>query len=39
LTKSSVQGEAGFLDILQRMGARVTWHPNAVEVTGTGRLR
>ena len=38
LTKTSVQGDTGFLAILERMGMRVTWHADAVEVTGTGRL-
>jgi 3-phosphoshikimate 1-carboxyvinyltransferase len=38
LTQASVQGDARFLAILERMGARVTWHGEAVEVTGTGRL-
>jgi 3-phosphoshikimate 1-carboxyvinyltransferase len=39
LTKISVQGDARFLAILEQMGARVTWHSDAVTVTGTGRLR
>ncbi len=38
LNQASVQGDARFLDLLQQMGARVTWHPDAVEITGTGRL-
>ena len=38
LTKSSIQGDARFLDILGQMGARVTWHAGAVEVSGTGKL-
>jgi 3-phosphoshikimate 1-carboxyvinyltransferase len=38
LTQASVQGDAGFLAILEKMGARVTWLTEAVEVTGTGRL-
>jgi 3-phosphoshikimate 1-carboxyvinyltransferase len=38
LTKASVQGDAGFLNILEQMGARVAWLPDAVEITGTGRL-
>ena len=38
LTSSSVQGDLGFLGVLQQMGARVVWHPDHVEVTGTGRL-
>jgi 3-phosphoshikimate 1-carboxyvinyltransferase len=39
LTRRSVQGDAGFFAILEQMGARVTWHANAVEVTGNRRLR
>ena len=38
LTSNSVQGDLGFLGVLQRMGARVTWHPDYVEVVGTGEL-
>jgi 3-phosphoshikimate 1-carboxyvinyltransferase len=38
LTKTSVQGDARFLEILEQMGARVAWLPDAVEITGTGRL-
>ena len=38
LTSSSVQGDLGFLGVLQQMGARVVWHSDHVEVTGTGRL-
>src|ERR1700678_3415516 len=38
LTSSSVQGDLGFLGVLQQMGARVVWHPDHVEVTGTGQL-
>jgi 3-phosphoshikimate 1-carboxyvinyltransferase len=38
LTKASVQGDACFLEILEQMGARVAWLPDAVEITGTGRL-
>jgi 3-phosphoshikimate 1-carboxyvinyltransferase len=38
LTQDSVQGDAGFLAILEQMGARVTWHADAVAITGTGRL-
>jgi 3-phosphoshikimate 1-carboxyvinyltransferase len=33
-----VQGDLGFLGVLQRMGARVSWHPDYVEVVGTGQL-
>jgi len=38
LRQNSVQGDIGFLAILERMGARVTWHPGGVEVGGTGSL-
>jgi 3-phosphoshikimate 1-carboxyvinyltransferase len=38
LTSNSVQGDVAFLGVLQQMGAHVTWHPDHVEVTGTGRL-
>jgi len=38
LKSNSVQGDVGFLGVLQRMGARVTWHPDFVEVVGTGQL-
>ncbi|MGH7813021.1 MAG: 3-phosphoshikimate 1-carboxyvinyltransferase [Candidatus Binataceae bacterium] len=38
-TRDSVQGDLGFLEVLAKMGARVTWHPSSVEVTGTGRLQ
>jgi 3-phosphoshikimate 1-carboxyvinyltransferase len=38
LTRASVQGDAGFLAILEQMGARMTWHADAVAITGTGRL-
>jgi 3-phosphoshikimate 1-carboxyvinyltransferase len=38
ITRTSVQGDAGFLEILEQMGARVTWHANAVEISGTGKL-
>jgi len=33
-----VQGDVGFLGVLEQMGASVTWHPDHVEVAGTGRL-
>ena len=39
ITKMSVQGDAGFLEILEQMGARVTWHADKVEIRGTGKLR
>jgi 3-phosphoshikimate 1-carboxyvinyltransferase len=38
LTSNSVQGDIGFLGVLQQMGARVAWHPDHVEVIGTGKL-
>ncbi len=38
LASNSAQGDLGFLSVLQRMGARVTWHPDFVEVTGSGKL-
>ena len=30
----SVQGDARFAELLERMGARVRWEPDAIEVTG-----
>ena len=39
IRKSSVQGDARFMDVLEQMGARVTWSDRGVEVAGTGRLR
>jgi 3-phosphoshikimate 1-carboxyvinyltransferase len=39
ITKTSVQGDACFLEILEQMGARVTWHADVVKISGTGRLR
>jgi 3-phosphoshikimate 1-carboxyvinyltransferase len=38
LKPSSVQGDILFLNVLEKMGARVTWKPGGVEVTGTGHL-
>ncbi|MDO8431844.1 MAG: 3-phosphoshikimate 1-carboxyvinyltransferase [Candidatus Binatus sp.] len=38
LTSHSVQGDLEFLGVLQRMGARVAWHPDFVEVIGTGQF-
>ena len=38
LTRTSVQGDARFLDILEQMGARVVWHSASVEIVGTGQL-
>ncbi|MEE8396208.1 MAG: 3-phosphoshikimate 1-carboxyvinyltransferase [bacterium] len=34
--RDSLQGDARFAEVLQRMGARVDWEPEAVTVTGTG---
>jgi 3-phosphoshikimate 1-carboxyvinyltransferase len=34
LNQHSVQGDKRFLDLLERMGCRVEWDGNAVEVTG-----
>jgi 3-phosphoshikimate 1-carboxyvinyltransferase len=39
LTKDSVQGDLGFLAILERMGARITWRNDGVTVSGTGEMR
>ena len=39
LSRESVQGDTGFFAILERMGARIAWHADRVEVTGTGELR
>lgn len=36
LKRDSVQGDIHFLELLQRMGARVTWKTNSVEVEGSG---
>ena len=38
LSRDSVQGDIGFLDVLERMGARVTWNPASVTIAGTGNL-
>ena len=38
LSSNSVQGDLGFLGVLQRMGARISWHPDYVEIVGTGQL-
>jgi 3-phosphoshikimate 1-carboxyvinyltransferase len=32
----SLQGDARFADVLERMGATVKWQPGAIEVTGPG---
>jgi 3-phosphoshikimate 1-carboxyvinyltransferase len=38
LKPSSVQGDILFLNVLEKMGARVNWKPGGVEVSGTGQL-
>ncbi|MBN2153078.1 MAG: 3-phosphoshikimate 1-carboxyvinyltransferase, partial [Candidatus Lokiarchaeota archaeon] len=38
LPADSLQGDAAFLEIIGRMGARVEQRDNAVDVTGTGKL-
>jgi 3-phosphoshikimate 1-carboxyvinyltransferase len=38
LARDSVQGDLGFLQILEQMGARVRWTRDAAEVVGSGRL-
>lgn len=32
--RKSVQGDVRFADVLEKMGASVTWHDNAIEVSG-----
>ena len=39
LGANTVQGDLGFVKVLERMGARVTHGPNWTEVAGTGTLR
>ena len=39
LHAGSAQGDVAFVRILERMGAQVTWEPNAITVRGTGTLR
>jgi 3-phosphoshikimate 1-carboxyvinyltransferase len=39
LHADSAQGDVQFVRILERMGAQVTWEPNAITVRGTGTLR
>ena len=39
LDADSPQGDRGFLELLERMGARVTWSEGGVTVEGTGELR
>jgi 3-phosphoshikimate 1-carboxyvinyltransferase len=38
LTRDSVQGDLGFLQILEQMGARVQWNRDGVDVVGSGSL-
>jgi 3-phosphoshikimate 1-carboxyvinyltransferase len=38
LKPSSVQGDILFLNVLEKMGARVNWKPDGVEVVGSGQL-
>jgi 3-phosphoshikimate 1-carboxyvinyltransferase len=38
LTRDSVQGDLGFLQILEHMGAEVQWNSGGVDVIGSGRL-
>ena len=38
LSRGSVQGDARFLDVLERMGARIAWLADGVEVSGDGRF-
>ena len=38
MRRDSVQGDLGFLNVLERMGARVDWHANKVTISGDGRL-
>ncbi len=37
--RGSRQGDRGFFDLLERMGAEVTWGKDGVTVHGSGRLR
>jgi len=39
VTGSSRQGDRGFVDLLERMGARIEWHDGGLTVEGTGELR
>lgn len=39
LTRYSLQGDIRFVDVLEQMGCLVRWLPDAVEVTGAGKLR
>lgn len=37
--RQSLQGDAGFAELLEEMGARVSWGPDWIEVSGNGPLR
>jgi 3-phosphoshikimate 1-carboxyvinyltransferase len=39
LSRSSLQGDLAFVEVLERMGASVDWATDSVTVRGTGRLR
>jgi len=39
LRRDSVQGDVHFLELLEQMGARVTWQEDAVEVAGADSLQ
>ncbi|MEN3272997.1 MAG: 3-phosphoshikimate 1-carboxyvinyltransferase [Actinomycetota bacterium] len=39
LGRSSKQGDVAFVEVLERMGAAVTWEEDAITVRGTGTLR
>lgn len=39
LTRDSVQGDIGFLEVLKKMGAQVEWRADGVEVRCDGQLR
>ncbi|MHB8382510.1 MAG: 3-phosphoshikimate 1-carboxyvinyltransferase [Candidatus Binataceae bacterium] len=38
LSRDSVQGDIAFLEVLERMGARVAWNSDNIVVSGTGTL-
>ena len=39
LGRDSIQGDVAFLDVLERMGARVERRPDSITVSGSGTLR
>jgi 3-phosphoshikimate 1-carboxyvinyltransferase len=39
LGRDSIQGDVAFVDLLERMGARVEWGRDSITVAGAGRLR